>query len=50
MEISISILMTTTMMMMMLVLMHMKKGHHTKRALQAIPVTRVSNRYADLYV
>ena len=45
----ISILMTTTMMMMMLGLMHMKKGHHTMRALQAIPVT-VSNRYADMQV
>ena len=46
----ISILMTTTMMMMMLGLMHMKKDHHTMRALQAIPVTRVSNRYADVQV
>ena len=40
----------TTMMTMMLGLMHMKKCHHTKRALQAIPVTRVSNRYADVQV
>ena len=39
----------TTMMTMMLEMIHMKKCHH-KRALQAIPVTRVSNRYADVQV